>query len=179
MKTEKQRRKPDWLKTFNGLNLETLVELVALAYGDYIAEATGRKKVILNFKTNYRYRTILMNWLKIIGQLFKSENIILKTKQEILKICKDYFTVLHNYHRKLGHRGFFINQLISLYAVELYQDWINDNYGSLERYIKFATESISEKEKRLNSENIPEEEINKIKNLAKKSKIDGMLEVSF
>lgn len=185
-----KRRKPNWLKAFNGIGLEELVEAVKIKYEEYIAEEVGRKKVLINVTGNKRYRNILLKFLEVLGSILSEEKLVLKNKIEVIKITGDYIKVLDSYHKKLGHRGFFINQLVSGYAVEMFQDWVLDNYGNWERYLKIGFESREKKEERINKVEefgddvkrygeMREAMLKKFHEAKENSKIAGLLEIDF
>ena len=180
-----KRRQPEWSKPFVGKccsGIDDVAELVEVAYKLFLERQKSRRVNWINLLKNNRYKSVVFRFIEQLGNVLNDYGVVMKTKAEVIKICYDYFSALDEYHRGKGHNGFFFNQIASMYALEVYINWAEENFGSLERYFEIGLEKKEVRDKR---EEKMREESNDIRGefersvKINKSKIKGLLEIEF
>jgi hypothetical protein len=188
-KEPKMRRQPLWIQPFKqccneySSKIDCVAELVESAYKLFLERQKGRKTSWLNLLKNNRYKTIIIRFIEQLGNLLNSYGIELNTKAECIKICYDYFVALDEYHKAKGHNGFFFNQIAGMYALEVFINWCEENFSSVERYFEIGLEKKEAREKKEKEikASVEEQAVEKMKEQTKmkRSKIKGLMEIEF
>jgi len=182
-----QRRSPKWLKPFEKScnKLIEVAELVELAYKVFLEKYKNRKTGWLNLLKNNKYKSVIMKFIEQIGSLLADYDVEVN-KAESMKLFCDYFIALDSYHIEKGHSGFFFNQIAGMYAIEVFLSWIENNYGSIDRYFDVGLEKKEvrlkrqqEREQMEDKEIDSKEVMEKIARVKTVREIKGLVEIEF
>ena len=135
------RKKPECMKILKStISLGEAIDTAFFAYKEF-AKKGGRNYGFLDIRkgSGKKYYKHFMNLLINVCSLLHYINPEIRlNKLKLIKVCLDYYDALQQSYTNRGIGHFMINQLATVYAMEVYQQWCIDNYITLDRYVEEA-----------------------------------------
>lgn len=129
-----ERELPEFFNVL-GVSLDEVVNLTVFAFKEFMKPYKNYN--FLNIKNQHKkyYKNFMYMAANLCSTIYEFNPEVRLKNFEYVKICLDYFGALHSNYQK-RNLSLSINQIHTVYAIEIFQEWCIKNFRSVKRYLE-------------------------------------------
>ncbi len=173
-----RRKVPEYVNILNVDCLDDAIDLCLFAFKEYAEKYRFFNYKKQNLRESKYFKFFFELTLEVCKFVYSIDSSVKLMNYEFSKICLDWFVSFQEVSTRMRKGKFFLNQIASEFAKEVFIEYIAREYGDPVAYI----DAIKPKMKKLRRENIKEEiyeEALKSIGFKKNKQIKGLTEVIF
>lgn len=168
-----ERKRPESMEILKFRDLSQALDVTVFSYKQFARIAINRNYDYLNLDNKHKkYRKPFIQFMEMLCDIIHaSEPEVELNRLQWIQVCLDFFKALQKDYENRGLKSFFINQMQTLYAGNVFQVWCEENYLSVPRYLEIVV--FSKKQK--GNKSI---KMKKVRASMRQTKIKGIVEIT-
>lgn len=175
---DRRRKLPECVEVLDVSDLNEAVDLCLFAFMEYTKRYGFYNYKKGNLKESKYFKFFLDLTLKVCEFVYSIDSSAKLMNYEFAKICLDWFIALQETYKKMGRGKFYLSQITSEFAQEVFVEYIAREYENPVAYLEAMKPKINKLKKEDIGKEEYEENMKKIK-FQKNREIKGLTEIIF